>query len=134
MTDTATEITVETILENRRRWAEALRSGEYEQGHSQLVNHYGEENPSYCCLGVATILCGGDLINPKKGKSHLYAGLKTIEELGLVEDAALTAVLDRAGRQVTLSVLNDSYGFTFAEIADLIDDGQVLLSVPGDDA
>jgi hypothetical protein len=40
--------------ENIRKWVEALRSGEYEQGTGRLKTRDG----SYCCLGVACDISG----------------------------------------------------------------------------
>jgi hypothetical protein len=135
MSDTITEITEETILENRRRWAEALRSGEYEQGQRRLcVTNPGDGSKSYCCLGVAELIFGDDEQHlstsafPSEGVQHL---------LGLSKENAPTAVMDPPetnyfpSNLTPLSWLNDGHRLSFAEIADLIDDGQVFLSIPG---
>jgi hypothetical protein len=121
MSDTVTEITVEEILANRARWAEALRSGDYEQTDVGAMCHNGR----YCCLGVARAL-----LNPPESDADWggFADSRTTAELGLSGNAGGTAVLDGDGEMVYLSDLNDVFGFTFAEIADLIDDGQVLLN------
>ena len=39
----------------KQKWLAALRSGEYEQGQSQL-HEFGE----FCCLGVACVVVGYD--------------------------------------------------------------------------
>lgn len=38
--------------EQGRRWLEALRSGDYQQGSGNLLN-YNDGKSRYCCLGVA---------------------------------------------------------------------------------
>ncbi len=45
------------IIENRRKWVEALRSGNYTQARARLFG--GDPGrPEYCCLGVAAEVCG----------------------------------------------------------------------------
>lgn len=133
MTSTATEITVDTILENRRRWADALRSGDYEQTSGCL---YSTEEDAYCCLGVAAKIVGGEVVYPRGGGKSLPENDDSAQFglLGAAGYVGQTAIIDEGDRHVTLDELNDTYGFTFAEIADLIDDGQVLLHVPGESA
>jgi len=51
------------IKENRKfllKWIKALRSGEYDQGNSNLYHYLNDE---YCCLGVACHLL--DIFNDK---------------------------------------------------------------------
>lgn len=128
MTSTTTEITEATILENRRRWAEALRSGEYGQTRGALCNDEG-----YCCLGVAVAIIDGHL-HTGDGNRKLMPTEDDAAAFGLVDPnthaTAMTGVVAEGGRRLGLDELNDGYGFTFAEIADLIDDGQVELHVP----
>lgn len=40
--------------ELKRKWVEALRSGEYKQGRGELLNDEG----AYCCLGVLCAMQG----------------------------------------------------------------------------
>lgn len=37
------------------KWVKALRSGKYKQGATEL---YNKTDNTYCCLGVAGVLCG----------------------------------------------------------------------------
>ena len=46
--------TAEEAKENRKKWIEALRSGEYKQGMGVLR----EEDNKFCCLGVACDISG----------------------------------------------------------------------------
>lgn len=39
----------------KKKWVEALRSGEYKQGSNRLYSYYDN---SYCCLGVACRIAG----------------------------------------------------------------------------
>ena len=42
-------------------WLSALRSGEYTQTRGELVVILGENEYAYCCLGVATAVCGHEV-------------------------------------------------------------------------
>lgn len=41
----------------RDDWVNALRSGEYKQTTNTLRRFDEDGNPSYCCLGVLSVLC-----------------------------------------------------------------------------
>ena len=131
-------------IELRERWVKALRSGKYEQIQSNLRTKHG-----YCCLGVLCDVImketgsettweldeGGDRY--KLFGIH-YGGLPTTYQqmMGLITDEGeielnfikneATAmrlkdyVAGRSG-QVILTVLNDSGGWSFEDIADLIE-------------
>lgn len=92
--------------ELKRKWVEALRSGEYEQGRLKLNSH-----GRYCCLGV---LCD-------------VAGLKWLRcsELGFIPAGDhIHQHLVRFGianESSDLVDMNDNQGKTFAEIADYIE-------------
>lgn len=51
----------------KKRWVEALRSGEYEQGRMKLRNK-GTESDTFCCLGVLCDLAvqDGAIPEPKR--------------------------------------------------------------------
>lgn len=36
----------------KKKWVDALRSGEYTQGQNRLVTYAGTDEAQYCCLGV----------------------------------------------------------------------------------
>jgi hypothetical protein len=57
-------------------WLPALRSGEYKQGDGALLSHNEQDEPLYCCLGVACQL----LVN--KGILELQEERYGIGELG----------------------------------------------------
>lgn len=96
--------------EIKTKWVEALRSGKYEQGTEQL---YSEGK--YCCLGV---LC--DIVDPR-GRKWKRA---TLPPETIVEKAGLdlpSPFVHYDARKEPLVVLNDGYGLTFPELADLIE-------------
>ena len=131
-------------IELRERWVEALRSGKYEQIQSNLRTNYG-----YCCLGVLCDVIiketepeQGWELDEGRSAYHLfgihYGGLPTTYqqmmglitdegeiELNLIKNEATAMRLKDyvAGRsgQVILTVLNDSGGWSFEDIADLIE-------------
>lgn len=91
------------VIANRRTWATALRSGEYEQGRGYLRN-----NGEYCCLGVACDLFDRDSL------SHLEMESNDISEK---TDQTLKLSLSVRNR---LANMNDD-GSSFREIADYIE-------------
>lgn len=111
--------------ENMKALIAALRSGEYAQGDLALCN-----GGRYCCLGVAadlTVKAGeGEWLNEANGPyiSFLYNGLveplraflpsPLLKKFGLFED-------DSDDDAWSLVRLNDSGGYTFTEIADLLE-------------
>lgn len=111
--------------ENMKALIAALRSGEYAQGDLALCN-----GGRYCCLGVAadlTVKAGeGEWLNEANGPyiSFLYNGSvealraflpsPLLKKFGLFED-------DSDDDAWCLVRLNDSGGYTFTEIADLLE-------------
>ncbi len=59
------EITNEKLpQEFKKKWVDALRSGEYQQGKGYLMYRGGSnKKDEYCCLGVACVIAG---IEPEK--------------------------------------------------------------------
>lgn len=95
--------------ELRRRWVEALESGEYAQGLGCLRNGDGQ----FCCLGVLCDLVGEPWV------SHVESGWYSFDG----SRVQLTHVLKKVGISVDmareLANMNDS-GSSFREIADHI--------------
>lgn len=106
-----------TIIENRRRWAAALRSGDYEQG-TEYLHRAGR----HTALGVAAALFGEPLDPDQKVPFGAV-----VDHFGLADKTGPTALLDGDGKNLTLVQLNDEHGLTFDEIAALIDEGKVLI-------
>lgn len=103
--------------EIRQQWLEALRSGQYTQGHRYLRR----SNNTYCCLGV---LC--DLVGPNDWKpqgAHHYS--HSTEYTALLPPVIANAVglrssfVDQDPLDVVMR-MNDT-GKSFAEIADWIE-------------
>lgn len=96
--------TIEQQKENRKKWVEALRSGEYEQGTRFL-----KDGETYCCLGVLQKLFGKN-----------YFGNRCSPTKSVMDAVGLTSSLgDHSGKEC-LALQNDN-GATFPEIADIIE-------------
>lgn len=125
--------------EIKTKWVEALRSGQYQQGHDRLLNKAGQ----YCCLGVLCDIVKREVRgfwddsqkgiqfafedNPDECHSGTQLPGFVAEYVGLASDQRDPEVPHPAipGRVAHLSTLNDGNGNidsrTFAEIADLIE-------------
>jgi hypothetical protein len=87
--------------EVKARWLEALRSGQYKQGHDAL-----EYQGRYCCLGVLNAVCPQI---PRDPGDDEYLDEVIAESFGLTAD-----------QQRTLASINDD-GREFTYIADYIE-------------
>lgn len=109
------------------KWMAALRSGKYQQQRE----HRLRAGDSFCCLGV---LC--DITDPSKwNKSDWYdsssafvpdgiSGLRSVNgrfTIARHEWVELGLPVTQYTGDISLSELNDGYGFTFAQIADVIE-------------
>jgi len=123
--------TAEEQAEHRKQWVDALRSGEYEQ-----VTGHMRAGDKFCCLGVACDISGlGEWkllnaydVSTKAQAYHIdgiYNGVglpaPVIDWLGVTHYK-----VRYAGKELTLTMAND-VGFSFNEIADIIENGKILL-------
>jgi hypothetical protein len=90
----------------RRRWANALRSGEYKQTRGSL-----HKNGAFCCLGVACVVAGAapDIL------AQNATGCFDLDERFQI-DTGISS--DDVGDFVDL---NDRAGLTFSQIADEVE-------------
>lgn len=120
------------------RWADALESGKYKQGKFLLNSPEG-----FCCLGVLCEIAVEDGVVEKidpdgSGYTRYHApGNPNNYDTAFLPDAvvewagvghsniAFDVDLEGSGGWVTASGLNDTYNYTFAEIAELIRQGKV---------
>lgn len=129
----------EEFRARRDRWTAKLRSGDIAQGKGKLRQAGGDDTPdAYCCLGVACEVyreeVGGEWTDeakypyfvPGDGSrarwGDLPRGVARWFGFNDVDDADPLVVAEYDGYtgRRPLSVLNDG-GFTFTQIADLID-------------
>lgn len=110
------------MLEKPVEWIASLRNGKYSQGKGELV-HFDVRNQkyNYCCLGV--LCCINGLATPLAiiEKVDVDCVILTKNKFGLKDDYGYLPILDRNGfATFSLTNLNDS-GFTFLQIADIIE-------------
>lgn len=115
-------------------WVQALRSGDYQQtfGQLQRVANADESRPlGFCCLGVLCELAVAAGVINRYGNPYSsgveYGMEYTRSSGGLVSAVTKWAnlnstvvIIDGEGR--SLASINDGRDFTFAQIADLIEE------------
>lgn len=124
--------------EVKRRWVEALRSGEYRQGAGRLGSRVGEEKPKYCCLGVLCEVAKdrlGDIPMYWADRDFSVGSVLHVDYEGSYPSLRVAKALGLSGAwgefpegtpygldesDDHLARLNDD-GFTFSQIADLIE-------------
>lgn len=97
----------------KKRWIEALRSGDYEQGKNSLY-----KDGKYCCLGVACVLDGisTDVIEKRP---YITGAMKPSEDLVQLSKNDISSTKDL---DYVLSDMNDERGISFEGIANWIED------------
>lgn len=105
-----------------RQWSAALRSGDYKQAKNRLCTEKG-----FCCLGVYAKKRGVKF-HPRERVDFLEdTPLPEIPELLLKQDFPSEILVDMKAKKLgpgdpkSFIAMNDSYGWTFAQIADFID-------------
>lgn len=119
-------ITSEQQKSNRLLWAKALRSGKYKQGKGCL-----EKDNKFCCLGVACKLFHTKTKvyidgNIEYDYSLLHLSIYTANLLGITVIGTLKNPI--GDDCFHLESLNDDKHYTFSQIADLIEQDQLLLT------
>ena len=122
------------LNEMEQKLVAALRSGKYTQTDGQLRK---SDTNQYCCLGVACDISGLGQWDDKDADvfvttedddrytSEAVLPPKVLKALGWSSDSGILTVKGRDSLPPTLTELNDEYGVTFAQIADLIAAGLV---------
>jgi len=134
-------------IEWQNKWIAALRSGEYAQTNSQLIEDLGAGEVGYCCLGVAALIAAEVTRQPlaldmdyDNQSSLVLSGWKAMELFGFGDSHGLFAKRvpnpkfnpenrideddegDCNGNPETIPSFvdaNDGAGLTFEQIADL---------------
>lgn len=126
------EYTIEQIKENRQKWLDALRSGNYKQGMSYL--HYIDNKSNehrYCCLGVACdvakIQDWKEMYRTPDSSVYSYDSSYGVLSFDMKEwigshkyDPAI-CYDPNLGNWRAATYLNDGEGFTFSRIADALE-------------
>ena len=119
--------------ELKARWIAALRSGKFKQGRNFLAR-----NNEFCCLGVACEVFKDDIqlkVTETKDldlRNHykMYEGSKYALPTRLMEYLELSGSGAEFPSPIKVGIhkvaspigLNDTLGFTFAQIADIIEE------------
>lgn len=113
---------------NRKKWIEALRSGNYRQGTNRLCT-LTADGPYYCCLGVAYAIFKDQFeiktvdyhsVRRFDGASGNLEHPDIRNALGINRIGYLLKTIEGRSSLVTL---NDD-GYTFEEIASIIEENE----------
>jgi len=100
----------------KRKWVEALRSGEYKQGQGALRD---ARDNTWCCLGVLCEVSGlgewGARVNDFV--EFRYGGMAS----ALLPTDGFTEAIKASSELHVYAHMNDHEGMTFAEIADEVE-------------
>ncbi len=91
------------LTEDQERWLAALESGQYSQGRHALCTADLNGGPGrfYCCLGVAEVSLGTEMIGPTFMDGRLTMSFVRRED-GAVEESVRTALLSSSWRRLGL--------------------------------
>ena len=115
----------------KARWVAALRSGEYTQGHSRL---YDSTDHTLCCLGVGCLVSGIPrerlegipMPTPDMVTSWFSDSCVPYHEVNpydnCIEASFFSVSLGPNELGSTLPELNDDLGYSFEQIADIIEE------------
>lgn len=130
----------------KKQWVSALRGGHYKQAHGRLRKGNGDCTEGFCCLGVLCDLASDsgvvnwENIKPLDSQDTprwACVGLKGFQTAGydISSDQLPKAVMEWSGLDTNdpqvigcrgmydcISHLNDTLGYTFSELADLIEE------------
>ena len=109
-------LTKEEYAANRKKWIEALRSGEYEQGTGHL-----NVGRSFCCLGVACEVASKHSVEVVLDESLRIKGDDLNAQLEVQYWLGLSGAAGEYGDQSCLVEDNDNAVKSFSEIADIIE-------------
>jgi len=114
--------TTEEQAEHRKQWAEALRSGKYEQGRNVL-----RKGDKFCCLGVACDISGLGQWEQEGYTDYVYNTNRGCNRVELVEMVKNWLGVTTRSVDIYNGVFNDSLislndsGINFITIADIIE-------------
>lgn len=134
----STSYTAEETAEHRKLWSGALRSGKYSQSKFQLrqdVERWDADHDKviapvgFCCLGVACdVALKAGVIGGYEGQNALLPPA-VINWLGLpLGSGGGDTEISGGEGSYSLWELNDDQGYSFEQIADVIDAGLVRLA------
>lgn len=112
-----------------KKFIAALRSGEYQQGDSQLhLYNLNNQPDKFCCLGVACVVALKNRVrlNVSRGYSSIqydgqygYLPEKLIKYYGFKDNDPM--LVDTDGTEITATKANDALNYDFNKIANLFE-------------
>lgn len=116
--------------EIKKRWVEALRSGEYKQGQ-ECLRQKTNDGLAYCCMGVLCDVLKDEVeLRWRIRSGEVFTAVTSTDSLEgfLPKEVAKAAGLPSPNpfvkigtEEVSLARINDRLGLSFTEIADLIE-------------
>lgn len=118
----------------KAKWLTALRSGEYAQtkGALERIEETANGPVGFCCLGVLCKIAADEGVIERKetdrtfDKGVQYDGVYALPPTTVTEWAGIETFTDFPLRSEplhdNLANLNDIHGYTFAQIADIIEE------------
>jgi hypothetical protein len=121
--------------ELKQQWIDALRNGNYLQSRNRLFQPYVFNNQGgYCCLGVLQHSIDGKVEYNSDGKSCLVPTEDWLKEKNIsfgwidqdtdrfYSQAAPLFKIKGYDKLISATQLNDNEGYTFEEIANIVED------------
>lgn len=117
----------------KKLWLEALRSGEYEQGVGRLMKFDPDGNTNYCCLGVLCDIAVQNNVTSAPDYSDEDGCMVFDREMdflppsiadwaGIDQDPEVDNPFEEFDSRTKIAQLNDSYGWSFSDLANIIED------------
>lgn len=112
--------------EQKKKWVDALRSGEYKQGYDSLCTT-DRGKTTWCCLGVGLdVLVEGEWIETQCGNAIEWGFVldpkdNVVLRTGTPSDQQIRIMGITNNQMVVLTGLNDGDKYTFNRIADWIE-------------
>lgn len=108
-----------TSIAHRRSWEKVLIHTTVEQGHGNLRKRVTPDRSKYCCLGLACEVSGLGVWTQQG--DELYAYVVGTDTRSGTLPYHVDSFFGFTNREADLFIrLNDTYGFTFQEIAQVV--------------
>lgn len=113
----------------KKRWIEALRSGDYQQYEGGLENEFKDGSMAYCCLGVLKAI--DPSVEPDQDESFAFldpdsCGIPRADQAKLAHYNDGEHEDDRYRQEDDETGEDEHRSLTFVEISNLIESGEVF--------
>lgn len=104
----------------KTKWVKALRSGKYKQGKYELyIPREGKAPPRFCCLGVLEHCAMNGKVESLDNGEHVE--FKALPSAAFYKKFGITKVHSGMFNERAATRMNDTYEYTFDQIADEIE-------------